>query len=316
MAVEGLVRPLGDALSEVEKSRKEAYGALRQQLEDVTKGQQQLTSETSRLVQALKHPQARGRWGELTLRRVAELSGMVERCDFVEQQTISSADGLLRPDMVIYLPSERRIAVDAKTPLDAYLQAIEAQGDDQRRAALERHAKQLRDRIRELSAKSYWDSLGYTPEFVVLFLPGEFFLTPALEHEPNLLEEGMKARVVVATPSTLISLLYAVAYGWRQEQLTENARRISDLGRELYDRLATWAEHLGNHRRSLEKAVETFNEGIGSLERMVLPSARKFKELGVSPTKKAIPEIETISTTLRIPSSVVNDEAENPSAQT
>lgn len=291
--IEGLVKPLGDALSSLEKSRQEAYGALKEQLEAVGKTQNLLAKETGNLVQALKSPHVRGKWGELTLRRVAELAGMVERCDFVEQQTLSTQDGKLRPDMVVYLPSNRKIVVDAKTPLDAYLEALEAQGEEQRQIALQRHARQVRERTKELSSKAYWSSLGYTPEFVILFLPGEVFLGAALQHDGALLEEGMKERVILATPSTLIALMHAVAYGWKQAQLAENARIVSDLGKELHDRLAIWASHLSDHRESLSKAVETFNKGVGSLESRVLVSARRFKELGIA-TDKQIPELPLI----------------------
>ena len=308
-AVEGLVKPLSDTLGQMEKSRQEAYGGLKQQIEVMAQGQTQLAGETRNLVEALRSPQVRGRWGEMTLRRVAELAGMVERCDFVEQQVISGEDRDGRPDMVVLLPNDRRIAVDAKTPLDGYLQSVEADTEEERTTALKRHARQMRDRIKELSAKSYWSSLGYTPEFVVLFLPGEFLLGPALQQQPMLLEDAMKDRVVLATPSTLISLLHAVAYGWRQEALTENAREISDMGRELHDRVATWASHIERIGDSLSKAVDTFNQSVGSLEHRVLVSTRRFKELGVT-TEKEVPEISPIERQPRLLSPVTDDDTE------
>ena len=305
-AVEELVKPLSEALHDIEKNRQEAYGGLKKQVETVAQGQGQLADETRRLVQALRVPQVRGRWGEMTLRRVAELAGMVDRCDFAEQQVLNGDHRGQRPDMVVYLPNERCVAVDAKTPLDAYLQAIESGTDKERATALQKHARQVRDRIHELSSKSYWASLGYTPEFVVLFLPGEFFLGPALQEDPKLLEDGMHEKVVVATPSTLIALLHAVAYGWREEQLAENAREISDLGRQLHDRVAVWAGHVEKMRNSLLNAVDTFNDSVGSLEHRVLVSARRFTELGIS-TDKEITRISSIEVTPRPLTSVEKD---------
>ncbi len=298
-SIDDLIKPLQESLREIEKHRQEAYGSLKQQVESMVTGQEKLTRETGHLSQALRAPQVRGRWGEMTLRRVAELAGMVERCDFFEQEVFSSRLGDQRPDMVVHLPSNRLIAVDAKTPLDAYLRSLEAQNDEEKNSALKNHARQLKDRVHELSAKTYWTSLGFTPEFVILFLPGEFFLEPALKEEPGLLEEAMRDKVVLATPSTLVSLLQAVADGWRQEKIAENAREISDLGRELHDRLYTWATQIQRHRDNLEKAVASFNESIGSLEGRVLVTARKFKDMGVT-IEKEIPEITVIDRAPRV----------------
>ncbi len=311
-AVEELVKPLSDSLRYIEKDRREAYGSLREQIGNMTRGQGQLERETRNLVQALRAPQVRGRWGEMTLRRVAELAGMVERCDFFEQPVLGGEGRGKRPDMVVHLPNERRIAVDAKTPLDGYLQSIEADTEEERASALGRHARQLRERIRELSGKSYWASLGYTPEFVVLFLPGEFFLGPALKEEPSLLEDAMKERVVLATPSTLISLLHAVAYGWREEQLAEHTRRISELGREVHDRVATWAGYLDKLRVSLERCVDAYNDSVGSLERRVLVSARRIKELGIA-TDKEIPELPPIESKTRMLAGMERDSVDSDS---
>jgi DNA recombination protein RmuC len=292
-AVEQLVKPLGEALKDVERQRESAYGSLKQLVESMEQ-QQTLEKETRNLVQALRTPYVRGRWGELTLRRVAELAGMVAYCDFVEQETLEGSEQeRKRPDMVVRLPSQRLIAVDAKVPLEAYLRAIEADSEQARNEALQQHTRQVSERVRELASKSYWTALGYTPEFVVLFLPGEPFLAEALRQEPSLLEQAMAQRVVVATPSTLIALLHAVAYGWRQEQIADNARRIGELARELHDRIVVWAGHLVKVGDSLDKTVEAFNASVGSLERRVLISARRFKELGVS-SDKAVPEIEEL----------------------
>ncbi len=299
--VEGLVKPLAESLREMERERQTAYGGLKQLVEAMSESQQTLVGETRHLTQALRNPQVRGRWGEMTLRRVAELAGMVENCDFVEQPTLTEESGHLRPDMVVNLPSRRRIAVDAKTPLNAYLEAIEADNDEARSSALKQHSRQVRDRAKELANKSYWASLDYSPEFVVLFLPGDVFLGAALQEDPEILERAMREREVIATPSTFIALLHVVAYGWRQEQLADNARRISELGREMHDRLATWAGHLVSLRDSLSRTVEAFNRSVGSLEHRVLVSGRQFKSLGIG-SDKDVPQVPPIDLALRSPS--------------
>ncbi|MBI4199412.1 MAG: DNA recombination protein RmuC [Chloroflexi bacterium] len=298
-AVEQLVKPLGEALKDIEQQRQSAYGSLKQLVEGMSQGQDALGKETRNLVQALRTPYVRGRWGELTLRRVAELAGMVKYCDFIEQVTLEGEENARkRPDMIVHLPNQRSIAVDAKAPLDAYLQAIEANSEEVASEALKRHARQLRERARDLANKSYWTALGYTPEFVVLFLPGEPFLAAALQQEPTLLEQTLADRVVLATPSTLIALLHAVAYGWREEQITDNARRIAEMGREIHDRIVVWANHLLKLGDSLGNTVEAFNEGIGALEHRVLISARRFKEYGVS-SDRQVPEIPPVDITSR-----------------
>ena len=304
--VENLVKPLAERLTKFEKDVQGDYGGIRQLMATVTEGQNKLVGETRSLTQALRTPQVRGRWGELTLRRVVELSGMVDRCDFQEQASFASEGSTLRPDLVVMLPNERRIVLDAKTPLDAYLDSSEADTEEIKAAALKRHARLVRDRVDELARKSYWDALGYTPEFVVLFLPGEFFLGPALQEDAKLLDHAFGKRIIIASPSTLMSLLLTVAYGWREEQLSENARRISEMGKELHDRMETWASHYSRMGKALGNAVDAFNGSVGSLEKSVMPSARRFKELGVSSSKE-IPELGSLDKSLRVPSVAESD---------
>jgi DNA recombination protein RmuC len=292
-AVEALVKPIKETLDGMERERQNAYGGLKAITES-------LSRETRNLTQALKEPQVRGRWGETTLRRTVELAGLVERCDFFEQVSTQAGDDTLRPDMVICLPNNRKIVVDAKTPLPAYMQAVEAQDDETRSAALKLHARHVRDHYQKLSAKAYWAALNCSPEFVVLFLPGEQFLTAALREDPELMDDAMQKKIVLATPATLFSLLNAVKYGWREEQLTENAVRIGQLGKELFERISVWSAHLGRMGDSLEKAVAAYNNGMGSLERNVMPSARRLKELGIS-TDKDLAELEPVESSVRPP---------------
>jgi len=305
-AIDALVVPLKESLNryevqilEMEKARQSAYGTLEEQLRNLAATNQQLQEKTSTLAIALKGgPQPRGRWGEMTLRNVAELAGMSEHCDFTEQETFASESGRLRPDMIVRLPGDRRIAVDAKVPLQAFLDAAAAPKEQERKDALEKHAQSVRAYMNQLAARGYWEQLEPTPEFVVLFLPGESFFSAALEQDRTLIEDGMQKRVVLATPTTLIALLRAVAYGWRQEQIAENARLISDLGKELYDRLRPFLAHFQGIGSALAREVDSYNKAVGSLEGRVLPSARRLKELGAA-TGDELPVIEPVDETPR-----------------
>lgn len=292
-AIEQLVKPINEALQQttkqihdIEKDRKESYGSLRSTIDQMTKSQQQLQLETQNLVQALRRPEVRGQWGEMTLRRLAELSGMVAHCDFFEQTHTNTENGSIRPDMIVRLPEKREIIVDAKTPLDAYLSAIQAKEDKDRQRELKRHAQVIRSRVRELSRKNYWAEYSNSPEFVVLFIPGEQFLAAALEVDPELLEDSMSQNIILATPTNFIALLRAVSYGWKQQALAENAENIRELGETLYKRLSTFGNHLSKLGNSLGSTVNHFNSAVGSLERQVLPGARKFTEMGISSKNK------------------------------
>ena len=305
-AVENLVKPIRETLEkteqqirQMEKERESAYGSLTKHLETMTETQRLLQSETRNLVQALRRPEVRGQWGEMTLKRLAELAGMVEHCDFFEQEQVRTDEGqALRPDMIVRMPDGRDIIVDAKTPLDAYLSAVEAASDEEKLQALQRHARKVRERVRELSTKAYWQQFNNTPDFVVLFIPGDQFLSAALDQDRKLLEDAMAEKVILATPTSFIALLRAVAYGWRQQALAENAEQIRKVGEELYGRLGTFADYLGKLGRSLDSSVGHFNKAIGSFDSRIVPSARKFTEMGIH-AKKELEEAQPIEKAVR-----------------
>lgn len=304
-AVADMVAPVRDSLSKVdaqiqqmEVARGEAYGDLRAQVQSLITTQKELQSETGNLVRALRTPNVRGRWGEIQLRRVVEIAGMLPYCDFAEQETISTEAGRMRPDLVVKLPGGKQVVVDAKTPLQAFLDAFETADEEQRRTCLANHARQVRDHINTLSGKKYWEQFEATPEFVVMFLPGETFFSAALEQDTGLIEHGVLNRVIPASPTTLIALLKAINYGWSQEKLARNAQEISALGKELHERLRKLATHITAVGANLDRAVEAYNQAVGSLENRVLVSARKFAELGAA-VAEDIPELEPIETTAR-----------------
>jgi DNA recombination protein RmuC len=277
-------------LREIEKNRADAQAALRTQIERVSRTGDELRQQTEALVSALRKPQARGQWGELHLRRAVELAGMADRCDFTEQTTVMTADGSMRPDLVVRLAGGKNIVVDSKVTLAAYLEAHDATDDNVRDERLTAHARHLRNHVDQLAAKSYWSTLSPAPEFVVLFVPGEAFLAPALDRDPSLLEYAFAKRVHIATPTTLISVLRSCAYAWQQEALADNAREVFDLGRELYKRLGTLGDHVDKLGRSLTSTVKAYNGTVGSLERQVLVTARKLNDLEVVDTRLDAPK--------------------------
>lgn len=296
--VKETLRRYEEQIKAIENAYRQTYGSLDQQLKSLLVSEQQLQRETGNLVSALRQPQVRGRWGELTLRRVVELAGMSKHCDFLEQVSVSGDAGRLRPDLIVTLPAGRQVVVDAKCSLDAYLSAVEASDDESRRACLARHCRQVRDHMNALAQKSYWDQFASAPEFVVMFVPGESFLAAAVDLDPGLIEDGLQKRVLVASPINLVGMLHSVAYGWRQEQIAENAQQISNLGRELYDRVRTFTGHLLELGKRLESATDYYNRAVGSLESRVLPTARRFRELGAA-TGAELPELEQVDTKAR-----------------
>jgi DNA recombination protein RmuC len=304
-AVADMVSPVRDSLNKVDEkiqqmevARGDAYGELRAQVQSLITTQKELQSETGNLVRALRTPNVRGRWGEIQLRRVVEIAGMLSYCDFTEQESVTTETGRLRPDLVVKLPGGKHVVVDAKTPLQAFLDAFETTDEDARRVCLANHARQVRDHMNTLSGKKYWEQFEATPEFVVMFLPGETFFSAALEQDSGLIEHGVLNRVIPASPTTLIALLKAINYGWNQEKLARNAQQISALGKELHDRLRLLAGHITSVGTGLDRAVESYNKAVGSLESRVLVSARKFSELGAS-VADDIPELAPIETTAR-----------------
>jgi len=322
-AIQNLVQPMRENLEKyqeliqsISKERTAQYTSLQDQVKSLLQSEESLKSETGKLVNALSAPQVRGNWGELTLRRVAELAGMVERCDFVEQESIDSERGRLRPDMIVNLPNNRRIVVDAKAPLKAYLEAHECVDDKERAAKLENFAKHVKGHINQLSRKEYWDQFDDAPEFVVLFLPGEQFLGAALAVEPGLQEIAFRQNIVLAQPATLVSLLKAVAYGWRQEALTENAKHISELGKELYERISTLVEHFEAVGKNLDRSIDAYNRAVGSLNTRVAVSARKFAELGISSPKEIsdIGKIERVTREITPIGTELMPSEDNPSS--
>jgi DNA recombination protein RmuC len=306
-AIESLVKPIREALAKtelqiqsIERERIDSFATMKSQMDVLATGQSALSRETRNLVSALRRPGVRGQWGEITLRRVVELSGMTLHVDFTEQQHQATESGAIRPDMVVHMPEQRDIVVDVKTPLDAYLSAVEAQSDEERNTQLRRHAQIVGTRVRELASKQYWSQFERSPDFVVLFLPGDQFLSAALQENPVLIDEAMRQNIMLATPTSLIALLKVISYGWKQTALAESAKEVRQLGEEMYKRLAVFGEHLTRLGKSLGGSVESFNRAVGSLEQQVLPAARRFEELGLRVTREIEP-LDPIASLTRSP---------------
>ncbi len=315
-AIEGIVAPLKEALArydreiqEIERARREAYGSLSRHLQELSQVQQQLQGETRKLVAALRAPRVRGRWGEITLQRVVEMAGMSPFCDFISQPTVDSGEGRRRPDLIVNLPNGRAIVVDAKTPLDAYLDAVEAEDEEARKTALLRHAQAVRSHMVSLGVKEYQSQFKFSIDFVVLFLPGEPFFGAAVEQDPALIEDALNRHVLLATPITLVALLKAVAYGWQQRQAAENAERVIEAGRQLFERICVFAEHLAGVRKGLLGAVNSYNEAVGSWQSRLVPGARRLKELGAAPARRELEDLEEVEVAPREVPSAPSPEA-------
>jgi DNA recombination protein RmuC len=307
-AISALLAPVQESLKKLdtevrslEKERKGSEQALKAQLHLLIENERQLKAETSKLVQALHSPAARGRWGEIQLKRVVELAGMLAYCDFLEQPQEQDSEGKYRPDLIVQLPGGRQVVIDAKAPLDAYLDAIQLADPEAKNAKLKEHARRVRAHVASLSKKGYWERFQPTPEFVVLFLPAETFFSTALEYDPSLIEAGAAQKVIIATPTTLIALLRAVSYGWKQENLSRHVQQLHQLGQDLYKRLIDMTGHWSKMGRSLNSAVEAYNKGMGSLETRVLVTARKLKEMGITQAEVDLEPIETVDNCPRLP---------------
>ena len=305
LAIVDLVKPVRESLDkvdgkiqELEKARSGAYASLTEQVRALLESQTALRAETGNLVKALRAPAVRGRWGEMQLKRVAEMAGMLEHCDFAQQETVEGDDGRLRPDLVVRMPGGKRLVVDAKAPLAAYLDALEAQDEPSRAAHLASHARQLRNHVAQLARKAYWDQFDHSPEFVVLFVPNEAVFAAAMEQDPGLMEGAFSERVLLASPTTLIALLRAAAFGWRQERLAQDAQEIASLGRDLHKRLGKLGDHFAKVGRGLATAVGAYNETVGSFERMVVPGARKLREKA-APMDAELPGLADLEVTPR-----------------
>lgn len=315
VAIEGLVKPLSDKLgdfgkhvAEIEKQRGDAYAQIQEQIKQLTVGHTELGQETRKLVQALRAPKTRGRWGEMQLRQVFEMAGMAENVDYELERHINTDSGALRPDAIVHIPGGKNIVIDAKTPLEGYLDALESETPDQQQTHMLRHAKQIKEHVKTLSSKAYQDALPTAPDFVVMFIPGETFVAAAVEADSDLIEFAFGRKVLIATPTTLMALVKAIAYGWQQEKMAENAVEVQKTAKELYDRLNTFGGHLDSVGKGLKRSVEAYNKAVGSMESRVLPSARKFEAMGVVTSGKEIESPGMVESEPRVVSALVDAE--------